>query len=144
MLNQQSGKDEIAKQLYERALSIDPNAAFAANNLAFMLVSEGKDLDRALDYARRARSAMPQAPAAADTLAWIYYKRNLHDSAYPLLQEAIKAQPENATYRFHLAAVLAGQGKKDQAKVEMTKALKLNSSLRNDQDAKRVISELSL
>jgi tetratricopeptide (TPR) repeat protein len=77
-------------------------------------------------------------------LAWVYYKRNLHDSAFPLLQEAVKAQPENATYRLHLAAVLAGQGKKQQAKIEMDRALKLNSALKNDADAKRVMSELAL
>jgi tetratricopeptide (TPR) repeat protein len=144
MLNQQIGKNDQAKQFYERALSIEPNAGLAANNLAFLLVTEGKDLDRALEFARRARSSMPQEPAAADTLAWVYYKRNLNDSAFPLLEEAVKARPENATYRFHLAAVLTGQGKKDQAKVEMNKALKLNSALRNDEDVKRVLSELAL
>jgi tetratricopeptide (TPR) repeat protein len=144
VLNEQAGKKDIAKQFYEQALAIDPNAGLAANNLAFMLLTEGKDMDRALELARRARSSMPQVPAAADTLAWVYYKRNLHDSAFPLLQEAVKAQPENATYRFHLAAVLVGQGKKQQAKVEMDKALKLDSALQNDGEAKRVMSELAL
>jgi tetratricopeptide (TPR) repeat protein len=105
---------------------------------------DGKDMDRALELARRARVALPQNSSVSDTLAWIYYKRSLYDSAAPLLQEAVQAQPDNATYHFHLAAVLSAQGKKSQAKTEMSRALKLNSELRNNQEARRVISELSL
>jgi tetratricopeptide (TPR) repeat protein len=144
MLSEQSGNPARARDYYEKALELDTNSAVAANNLAVLLSAEGKDMDRALELARRARVALPQNPSVSDTLAWIYYKRSLYDSAAPLLQEAIKAQPDNATYRFHLAAVLAGQGKRDQAKVEMSRALKLNSELKNNQDARKVMSELSL
>jgi len=74
----------------------------------------------------------------SDTLAWIYYKRSLYDSAAPLLQEAVKAQPTNATYRWHLAAALAGQGKKDQARREWSEALKLDASLAQNPEARQV------
>jgi tetratricopeptide (TPR) repeat protein len=144
MLNEQAGQTGKARDCYEKALENDPNAVVAANNLAWLLSVDGKDMDRALDLARRARVAMPQNPSVSDTLAWIYYKRSLYDSAAPLLQDAVKAQPNNATYRFHLAAVLNAQGKKEQAKMEMGKALKLNSELRNNQDARKVLSELSM
>jgi tetratricopeptide (TPR) repeat protein len=144
MLNEKAGKVEDAKRAYQKALDIQPNTATAANNLAWLIAEEGKDLDRALDLARRAKLAAPQSPAVSDTLAWIYYKRQLYDSAVPLLQEAIKQQPEHATYHFHLAAALNGQGKKDQAKSEMAKAVKLDPALKNRDDVKRMLSELSM
>jgi predicted Zn-dependent protease len=87
---------------------------------------------------------MPNVPSAADTLAWIYYKRRLYDSALPLLEEAVKAQPQNPTFRIHLASVLLKQGKRDAAKDEAIKAIKADARLRNDPEAQPLIAELSL
>jgi len=60
------------------------------------------------------------------------------------MQEAVNKNPDNATYRFHLAAVLSGQGKKEQAKAEMGKALRLNSKLGDRDEVKQLMGELSL
>jgi Flp pilus assembly protein TadD len=144
MLNERAGKIDEAKRAYQKALDIQPNTAVAANNLAWLMAEDGKDLDRALELARRAKLAAPQSPSVNDTLAWVYYKRQLFDSAVPLLQEAVKQSPEHAVYRFHLAAALNGQGKKEQAKSEMAKAVKLDPALKNRDDVKRVLSELSM
>jgi tetratricopeptide (TPR) repeat protein len=144
ILNEATGKQDVARNAYERALQLQPDAGPAANNLAWIYAQEGKDLDRALDLARRAKLALPDSPAVSDTLGWIYYKRKLFDSALPLIQEALKNSPENANYYYHLAAVLQGQGKKDQAKTALTKALKLNAALRNEADVKQLLTELNL
>jgi tetratricopeptide (TPR) repeat protein len=144
LLNEHVGKTDVARTAYEKALELQPNAGTAANNLAWIYAQEGKDMDRALDLARRAKIALPEAPMVSDTLAWIYYKRQLYDSALPLMQEAVKAAPENGKYRYHLAAILNGQGKKDLAKAEMSRALKLDAELRNTPEVKQLIAELAL
>jgi Flp pilus assembly protein TadD len=68
----------------------------------------------------------------------------LYDSALPLLQEAVKQQPQKAEYHFHLAAVLLETGKKPQAKAEMSQALKLDATLKNRDDVKKVMGELGV
>jgi tetratricopeptide (TPR) repeat protein len=144
MLNEGAGRLDVARAAYEKALQLSPDAGPAANNLAWIYAEEGKDMDRALDLARRAKLAMPDSPSVSDTLAWIYYKRKLFDSALPLVQEALKNNPENANYRYHLAAILNGQGRKDQAKAEIGKALKMNAALREQPDVRQLLNELSL
>jgi tetratricopeptide (TPR) repeat protein len=144
LLNEQLGKTDAARAAYEKALELQPNSGTAANNLAWIYAQEGKDMDRALDLARRAKIALPEAPMVSDTLAWIYYKRQLYDSALPLMQEAVKLAPENAKYRYHLAAILRGQGKIEQAKAEMGRALKLDAGIRNTPEVKQLMMELSL
>ena len=71
MILKQQGKNDLAKKRYEDALAIDPRAATAANNLAWMLADEGGDLDRALQLAQTATEASPNVPDIWHTLGWI-------------------------------------------------------------------------
>jgi tetratricopeptide (TPR) repeat protein len=142
IVEKQRGDFDKAKQAYQKALEIDPDAGLAANNLARLYCERGGDLDAALDLARRARQALPKSPLVSDTLGWVYYKRQLYDSAIPVLQEAVRDEPKNGEYRFHLAASLLGAGKKEQARSELNAALKLDVGLRKRQDVQKVIGQL--
>jgi len=144
MLNEQTGHQDAAKAAYQKALDITPGSGVAANNLAWLYADEGKDLDRALELARTAKVALPQSAPISDTLGWIFYKRQLYSSAVPLLQEAIKEDPSHAVFHFHLAATLIAAGNKDQAKAELSKALKLDSSLKNRADVQKAMGELAI
>jgi tetratricopeptide (TPR) repeat protein len=133
---------DLAEKDYEAALAIDPNAAVAANNLAWLYCERGGDMDKALELARRARGALPKVGSVSDTLGWVYYKRQLYDSAVPLLQEAVRQQPKDAQIRFHLAASLLATGKKEQAKTELNAALELDNSLRQRDDVRRIFGNI--
>jgi Tfp pilus assembly protein PilF len=77
MIFETQGKVEEAKQIYTQALGADPNNEVAANNLAFILAEQGKDLNTALSWAQMARRKQPENPNAADTLGWVYYKQEI-------------------------------------------------------------------
>ncbi len=51
ILTEQNKKDQAVKQ-YERVMDVDPNAAVAANNLAWLYMERGEHLDVALQLAR--------------------------------------------------------------------------------------------
>jgi len=126
-------------------LEISPTAGGAANNLAQIYMDDQyKDLDKALELARTAKIALPQAAPVSDTLGWVYYNRKLYGSALPLIEEAVKEQPQKAEYHFHLAAVLLESGKKPQAKAEMATALKLDAKLKDREDVKKVMGALGV
>jgi tetratricopeptide (TPR) repeat protein len=143
-LYQDLGQADRAQQAYEKALQIDPNLGMAANNLAWLLCEKekGGDLDRALDLARRAKVAMPQVATVSDTLGWIYYKSGLYGSAIPVLQEAVREEPQNGDYRLHLAASLLGSGKKREAQSELQAALKLDQGLRQRRDYQQIFGKM--
>lgn len=145
MLNEQAGHQDVAKKAYEKALEIAPTSGGAANNLAWMYMTDNnKDLDKALELARTAKIALPQAAPVSDTLGWVYYNRKLYESALPLIQEAVKEQPQKAEYHFHLAAVLMETGRKPQAKAELNTALKLDAKLKDREDVKKVMGALGV
>jgi Flp pilus assembly protein TadD len=133
---------EKAKAEYEHALKIDPNFAPAANNLAWIYSEQGKNIDVALSLAQKAREKLPEDPAIADTLGWIYYKKNTYLKAINLLKESSEKLGENPVVRYHLGMAYYKNGDKDQAKRELKTSLKLNTNYPGAEEAKKVLAEL--
>ena len=124
LLEVQNRTDEARTQ-YQRVLEIDPRAAVAANNLAMMYADQGEQLDAALQLAQTAKAQLPDDPRVTDTLAWVYYKKNLSESAIPLLEPLTRQEPDNPTYRLHLGLVYAQSGKDALARQSLERALAL-------------------
>lgn len=137
-----AGDKKSARELYETVLKTQPEQPVALNNLAFLLAEGGGDLDRALSLAERARQQLPEETDVADTLGWIYLKKNLSESALNLFAEIAKKKPENATYRYHLALALYQKGDKIQAKKEASAALSQKPNKDDEQKIRELISKL--
>jgi tetratricopeptide (TPR) repeat protein len=118
------GDKEKARPLYEQILKIKPDNALALNNLAYLLADNGTDLDQALTMAQRAKQAYPQDSNIADTLGWIYIKKNLSDSAISIFKDLVRQEPDRSTFHYHLAMALAQKGDKASARKELEAALK--------------------
>ena len=121
-----SGQRKSAAEQYRKMLELDPKNGVALNNLAFMLADTDGAL--ALAYALRARQLFPNEPTVIDTLGWVYLKSNRIDDALPLFRDALKKNPGNAAYRYHLAAALEQKGAHAEARQEAETALKSNPS----------------
>jgi tetratricopeptide (TPR) repeat protein len=121
-----AGRWNEAKQMYEAALKLDPNNGIALNNLAFLLAEHNGDLDDALTKATRAKQLLPDIPEVADTLGWIYLKKNLADSAIEIFRDLEQKAPNQSTFRYHLGMAFSQKGDKPKAIKELTDALKYN------------------
>lgn len=91
-----------ARMHYERALALDPDFAEAANNLAWLTVKQGGDLEKARSLAEMARQKLSDRPDVLDTLGWVYYKMGRFDRAVRLLETCATQAPDNAIFRYHL------------------------------------------
>jgi tetratricopeptide (TPR) repeat protein len=130
MLSHSTNELEDAKRRYREILELDGNAAVAANNLAWILSEEGRDLDEALRLAERAAAAAPNRPEIHDTVGWIYYRKELPLMAVPRFEKSVSQEPDNALYRYHLALAHAKSGNAAQAKESVAVALKLDPNHR--------------
>lgn len=118
------GPVDQAKAVYEQILKIEPNNPVALNNLAYRKAEEGLDLDSALTMAQRARQLAPNATAMADTLGWIYIKKNLSTDAVRIFDDLVRKNPANSTFRYHYGLALIQKGDKSSARRELEAALK--------------------
>lgn len=89
-----------AQAHYEAVLKLNPRFAPAANNLAWILVEHGGNLDVALSHAQMAREQQPNDSYIADTLGWIYYKKMRIFSPGASSKTQWKNYPTNRTSTF--------------------------------------------
>jgi tetratricopeptide (TPR) repeat protein len=133
-----AGMKRESLPLYEAVIKFDPENPIALNNLAYMYAEEGRDLDQALTYAQRAKQRMPSNDDVADTLSWIYIKKNLNDNAITILKELVAKNPKKAVYHYHLGVALFQKGEKSAARQSLQTAL----TLKPDKDDAAKIKEL--
>jgi tetratricopeptide (TPR) repeat protein len=121
----QSGRTAEAIQFYRAALQITPQNTLLQNDLAFLLAEGGSDLDEALKLADSAVRQAPREPAFVDTMGWVYLKKGQVDSALQIFRNAVRENPNNAEYRYHLGVALWRAGDKAKATSEFQTALAL-------------------
>jgi len=144
MLMEGHGDKAGAQQQYEHAIQIDPNAAVAANNLAWMYAQNGGNLDVALQLAQTAKRQLANNPEVDDTLGYIYYKKNLPALAIPPLRASAEKDPHNAVYHYHLGLALGKSGDKQSAIKSFSRALELNPDFHGAPDAREQLRTLQI
>lgn len=136
MLEDSRGNRDAAVESYRKAVQIDPNAAIAANNLAWNYAVYGKgNLDEAVALAQGVVQKYPDVAGFIDTLGWVYYKKGLPGPAAEQLEKVVAKAGDSASYRFHLGMALAGKGDKAGARRELEQALRLGEKQPNFTDA---------
>jgi tetratricopeptide (TPR) repeat protein len=133
------GKLDVAKQRYEKELALNPQAAVAANNLAWIYAEEGGNLDVALNLAQTAKRAEPDNPNFSDTLGFVLLKKGLAASAIPEFQAAVNKSPKNATIQLHLAQAFAADGQGDNARMAAQKALAIDPAFPEASEARAIV-----
>jgi tetratricopeptide (TPR) repeat protein len=133
-----------AKGMYQQALSISPDHPLASNNLAYVILEQGGNVDVAMGLAQTARRGMPDSPNAADTLGWAYYQKGVYQSAIGQFQAALRlaekrGDPDDADFHYHLGVAYQKANQDAQARQQLEKAVRLSP---NHTDAKKALSEL--
>jgi tetratricopeptide (TPR) repeat protein len=128
-----------AQDAYKKALEIQPSYPLAANNLAYVMLEHGGDLDVALSLAQTGRKGLPKEAYSADTLGWAYYKKGIYNAAIETLQEAVNASSDNPTYHYHLGMAYEKGNNSPLAKKQFEIALRLNPKSRQADEIKKML-----
>jgi tetratricopeptide (TPR) repeat protein len=131
-----------AREAYERALTVDPRFAPAANNLAWLLAEHGGDKEKALQLAQLAKEAMPDDPSVNDTLGWVLYRRGVYDRAVRVLSESAAKMPNEATVHYHLGMASAKTGDRAGARRALETAVKLSPQFAGREEAQKTLADL--
>jgi tetratricopeptide (TPR) repeat protein len=142
MLLQVQNRQDDAKREFEEILAIDPRAAVAANNLAYLHAESGTNLDAALNLAQTAKAGLPEDPNVSDTLGWVYYKRNLSATAIDAFQQSVKKDPANPVYHYHLGLALLQSKDEAGARAALERALQLKLQPKEAADARKALASI--
>jgi tetratricopeptide (TPR) repeat protein len=111
----ESGNHELAIAYLEEALSRRPGFAAAANDLAWLLADEDRDLDRALELAQRSARRNP-SPNTLDTLGWVRYQRGEFREAISSYRSALEREPGLPAVQYRLGLSLSALGETEEAR----------------------------
>jgi tetratricopeptide (TPR) repeat protein len=142
MLQEANGDTQSAQATYGKILEIQSDFAPAANNLAYIIVSQDGDLDKALQLAETARAADPENPLIADTLGWVLHRRGTYDRALSILKESASKVPDNPEIQFHLGMTYFRLNQHEAAWLALKRALELSTDFPGAEEAREVIEEL--
>lgn len=100
-----------AIQVFQRAIAADSTEAEAYNNLARVYAGLGKELQQAIDLAKKAVALAPTAKHY-DTLAYAYYRNQRYLQALTAIHQAVAIAPNVAEYRKLLLKIQTAQNAK--------------------------------
>ena len=130
-----------AEEYYKKALEIQPDYPAAANDLAYLMLEHGENINVAFSLAETARRGLPELPNTADTLGWAYYHQGVYNAAIDLLEEATKGDSKNPTYYYHLGMTYEKSGNFARAKKELETALQINPQYSQASEIRKVLTE---
>lgn len=84
-----------AEQNFLKAIELNPDDAYALNNLAWLYCENGVKIDEAIAYAERACSIEESKDSFLDTLAEAYYLKGEHWKAFNAIKRALEINPES-------------------------------------------------
>ena len=135
LLLEAENKPAEAQKIYEKVVGAAPEAAVAANNLAWLYAEGGGNLDVALQLAQSASQRLPRVPQVSDTLGWVYLKKDLLPMAVNAFENSVRDDPNNPLYQYHLGLAHLKGGKVVKAKEAFEAALKKKPDYKDAQDA---------
>jgi tetratricopeptide (TPR) repeat protein len=141
-LEEAQGDPNAAEDYYKKALANQPDQPQASNNLAYLMMERGQDIDVALSLAEAAHRGLPNSPSTADTLAWAYYNKGTYGSARDVLESVEKANPNDPSIEYHLGMIYSKLGDKSDAITHLKRASSLAPNSRTQKDADQALHTL--
>ncbi len=120
---EQLGKWEQAEADMLQALRLNPDQPMVLNNLAYSWIDRGVHIDRAKNMIGKALKARPDDGLIMDSMGWVHFLTGDYEKAVPLLEQAVKLEPNDATINEHLGDAYWRVGRKIEARFQWQHAL---------------------
>lgn len=129
-----------AEALYHAVLEVQPANALAMNNIAWLMVKQGKP--GAVAMAERAVALLPDRAAVLDTLAFAQAAENQLPQAIETQKRAIARNPQDAALKLTLARYLVKAGNKAHARAELEALAKLGDKFAGQAEVSALLKTL--
>jgi tetratricopeptide (TPR) repeat protein len=110
-----TGDTKTAEELYRRGLAVSPDRPEALNNLAYLVLLRGGDLNESKQLVTRAVEIAPKTSNFHDTLGRVQAKLGEREAAIASFQKALDLEPNNLEALIGLATTFTDAGKRDAA-----------------------------
>lgn len=134
------GNLKSAEAQYRKVLALEPTNASSMNNLAWLLVRQGKP--GAVQMAEQAVQLMPGNAGFMDTLAMALAAEKQWPKAIEWQRKSLEREPQSPLLRLHLARHLIGGGDKEAARAELQKLVALGGGFDKQAEVSALLKSL--
>jgi len=122
--NHQEGKTDIAQELYNNVLKIDPNHSQALNNIA-VIFTNSKDYQKAISSYEKAIEINPDYADAHNNLGIIFQELSESQKAKRCYEKAIELNPNHQISLYNLGVIFQELGEHQKSKSCYEKAIEI-------------------
>jgi Flp pilus assembly protein TadD len=117
------GRTEDSLRVLREAQKANPGNPMVQNNLGYLLLEQGRELEEAAALIEASAKATPDNGNVVDSLGWAQFKLGRIAEAEATLRKAAELSPFSPEVRKHLGEVLVKQGKLAEAAEQWERAL---------------------
>jgi Tfp pilus assembly protein PilF len=141
-----AGNGVMARWSYEQALTGGLELPILKNDLAFLLASQKRDLERARILARQAAEELSDQAGAFDTLGFVLLQLEDYTAAAREIRRGIdiatKQGAPQSELQYHLGLALIGLDKMNEAESAFVDALESDESFPDEEAAREELARL--
>lgn len=131
----------LAESRYRDVIKLQPNNALALNNVAWLMVQQGKP--GALPFAEKANQLLPGRPPLMDTLAGALALEKQLPKAVEVQKRAVDRAPEEGSLRMNLAKLYLQNDQKALARQELERLEKMGrAKYANQEEVAKLLKSL--
>ncbi len=119
----QLGRHAESLAVLRQAQVQEPTNPLVQNNLGYLLLEQGQQLEEAASLIEASAKATPDSGSVVDSLGWAQFKLGRRAEAEATLRRATELSPYSPEIRRHLGEVLVKQGKLAEAAEQWERAL---------------------
>jgi tetratricopeptide (TPR) repeat protein len=122
---EKTGKHDDAMAKMQEVLALDPDNGAALNYVGYTWADNNVNLEKALEYVKRAVELLPDDGYVRDSLGWVYFKLGKFDQAIAELEKASEMVDNDPVIREHLGDVYMRMKQFEKARASYEEAYKL-------------------
>jgi tetratricopeptide (TPR) repeat protein len=130
-----------AMSMMKKVINLNYDHAGALNFVGYTWADRGENLEKALEYIKRAVLLKPENGYIRDSLGWVYYRLGYMDKAIKELEKALQLAPDDPEILEHLGEVYITTGLREKGLATYKKAVKF---FEKDEDKKRVLEKIRI
>ena len=134
------GQFAAAEAFYRQVIGLQPDNALALNNVAWLMVRQGKP--GAVALAERANDLQPGRPVLMDTLASALAADNQAARAIQMQKDAIEKAPDDPGLRLPRARIYIRGGDRQSARTELETLAKLGDKFAAQGEVTKLLQSL--
>lgn len=131
-----------AESSYRKLIAQSPDFFIGYNQLAWLYAKNEKNLDQALDLAKKADSLRPGNASVLDTLGWIHYHKKDYDTALAYLKQSEEVNPDNPVVLYHIGLTYNALGMSAKALQYLQKSVDMDAGFEGSEKAKAILRSL--